>query len=392
MRTEAIKKICFATGTRADWGLLMPLAKALALRDDVEVSVAATNMHLMPQYGSTLAEIEAAGLNIAAKVDMCVEGDDGASRALASAKCLEGMTRAFTAIAPDAVVILGDRYEMLATAMAACLLRIPIIHIAGGEVSEGAVDDVLRHAITKLSAFHLTATEDYRQRVIQMGEQPERVVNTGAIGVWNAFNTTLLSAQELGESIGFNLCSRPVAAVTYHPATADDASPAQGLQAMLDALEEFDYNYVITAPNNDAGGAALLPILERFAESHPDNVRLVRSLGMVRYQSLLRCADMVIGNSSSGIVEVPSAGIPTVDIGPRQKGRLHGPSVIHCGTSTTEIAEAIRLAGSESMQQLAAKKENPYYQPDTLEKMVSAVMEFVNSDSMREPKHFHDLK
>lgn len=379
------------TSTRADWGLLMPLAKALNLADGIDVRIVAANMHLMPEYGMTVDEITGAGFEVSARVPMRVDGDSASDRVRAMGKCMDEVADAFESVHPDAVIILGDRYEMLAVASAAAVMGIPIIHIAGGEISEGAVDDEIRHAITKLSTLHLTATEPYRRRVIQMGEHPDRVVNTGAIGVWNAFNTPLLDAAELGQQLDLDL-ALPTAVVTFHPATADtSASPVRQMNSLLEALGAFrDMNIVITYPNNDAGGASLIPLIEEFAAGRPDNVRAVRSLGMVRYQSLLQQARVVVGNSSSGIVEAPSAGVPTVDIGIRQRGRLAAPSVIHCGTEPGDICKAIREALSDEMQALAARKENPYYKPDTLQIMTSAVLGFV-AGLPAGPKKFYDI-
>lgn len=385
-------KICFVTTTRADWGLLMPLARALRDEPSVDVQIVAANMHLMERYGMTVDEIRSAGFTVDACVPMDVEGDDEASRVHAMARCLDGVADALARLRPDMAVLLGDRYEMLAVASAAAVMLIPIVHIAGGEISEGAVDDSIRHAITKLSTYHLTATEPYRRRVIQMGEAPDRVVNTGAIGVWNAFNTPLLSAQELGRQLGIDFTASKVAVVTYHPVTTDSAvTPVDRVRAMLDALDAFpSLTYVITYPNNDARGEQIIALLEDYAAARPGRVVLVRSLGMVRYQTLLSLASLVIGNSSSGIVEAPSAGVPTVDIGIRQRGRLAAPSVIHCGDSTAEIEQAIAEALLPRMQELAARRENPYYKPDTLGLMTRAVLDFARALPAA-PKKFHDL-
>lgn len=385
------KKVCFATSTRADWGLLQPLAVALRDGGCVEVQILATNMHLMEAYGYTVREIEDAGFAVDARVPVDVQGDDDASRVHVMAQCMAGATDAFARLRPDAVVILGDRYEMLAIASAAATMHIPVIHIAGGEISEGALDDAFRHAITKLSTLHLTATEPYRRRVIQMGEDPARVVNTGAIGVWNAMHLAAMSRSELEADLGFGL-DRPFALVTYHPATNDsEATPAERVGQMLDALDAFpSLAAIITYPNNDAHGAPVIDRLTAYAAAHRDRVLLVRSLGMVRYQSLLRLASAVIGNSSSGIVEAPSAGVPTVDIGMRQRGRIAAPSVIHCGDDAASIRAAIAQALLPEMQALAARRENPYCGDDTLGRMTAAVLAFTATLPCQ-PKTFHDL-
>ena len=385
-------RICIVTSTRADWGLLMPVARQLRRTPDISLSIVATNMHLMEKYGMTVNEITDAGFTVDHRVVMEVDGDDEASRVAAMAKCLKGMGEAFAKLRPDAVLVLGDRYEMLAVASAAAVMLIPVIHIAGGEISEGAVDDAIRHAITKLSSLHLTATEPYRRRVIQMGEDPHRVINTGAIGVWNAFNTPLMSVEELQESIGMPLDHKKIAVVTYHPATCDNLlSPARRMSALLEALDSFpDLTCVITYPNNDARGSEIIDLIEEYASRNPGRVRAVRSLGMVRYQSLLHIASVVVGNSSSGIVEAPSAGVPTVDIGIRQRGRIAADSVIHCGDSASEISAAIAAALSPHMQRVASRRENPYYRPDTLELMTDAIVRFMDELPLP-PKKFHNL-
>ena len=392
MENEMKKRLCVVTSTRADWGLLSPVCRALRDRGLLRIDIVATNMHLIERYGNTYREIEADGFDIACRVPTDVGSDDDSSRALVMAKTMEGMTKAFDSLRPDAVLLLGDRYEMLAVASAAAVMHIPVIHIAGGEVTVGALDDAFRHAITKLSSLHLTATEDYRRRVLQLGEQPDRVINTGAIGVWNAFNTALMPVSQLSESIGFDVTKGPLAVVTYHPATNDVAAPEARLGQFLDALDRFpSLRLVVTAPNNDARGERLLAMLEEYVSARHDRAVFVRSLGMVRYHSLLRCASLVIGNSSSGIVEVPSAGIPTVDVGIRQQGRISAPSVIHCAEDTESVADAIAKALSPRMQALAAERVNPYFKPDTCALMVEAVETFMSRLPLP-PKHFYDLK
>ena len=386
-----MKRICIVTTTRADWGLLMPLARLLRDTPGVEIAIAASNMHLMDRFGMTINEITDAGFEVAARVPMDVDGDDEASRAKAAATCMAGMASTFARLNPDAVLLLGDRYEMLAVASAAAIMRIPIIHIAGGAVSEGAVDDCIRHAISKLASLHLTETEEYRRRVIQMGETPDRVIDTGAIGVWNALNIQPLPKDALEAYLGMNL-DGDVAVVTYHPATNDSSStPASQVEAMLTALDAFpDMKCVITYPNNDAGGASTVTILQAYADMHPDRVRLVPSLGMLRYLSMLKIAAVVIGNSSSGIVEVPSAGIPTVDIGIRQRGRTAASSVIHCGNNSSDIVSAIRQALSPEFRAMASQGLNPYFKPDTPALMTEAILHFMDTLPAA-PKTFYNI-
>ena len=386
-----MRKIAIATGTRADWGLLSGPARALRERDDCQVTVLATNMHLSPRYGNTIDEIRADGFTDIVTVPMPAETDTPLDAVKAMAACQTAMAEALDTLRPDLIVILGDRFEMLATATAALMLRIPIVHIAGGEISEGAVDDSIRHAITKMASLHLTAAEPYRRRVIAMGEEPQRVINTGAIGVYNILHEPLLTRSELEESIGMELGDRAIL-VTYHPVTLDTpgVTPTMRATALLDALSEFpDSRVIITYPNNDPAGREIIPLIEEYGRRHPGRVRVIPSLGKRRYLSALRYVKVVAGNSSSGIVEVPSMGIPTVDVGIRQRGRLASDSVIHCADSKEAIAEALRYALSPEGQQRARQATNPYSQPDTLGLMVKAIAE--TPLETLSSKKFHDI-
>lgn len=381
-------KVCVVTGTRADWGLLSPLARALASHADCSLTVIATNMHLSEVYGMTVREIIADGFN-PLEVPMDAIDDRPASRVHAMAQCMNGMADAFATLSPDIVVILGDRYEMLAVASAASVMHIPIVHIAGGAISEGAIDDSIRHAITKLSAIHLVETESYRRRVIAMGERPERVIYTGAIGVWNIMNVQLMSRDELDRQTGMRP-GHPYAVVTFHPATLDTADAGLRCRAMLDALDRHaDIDLLLTYPNNDSGSVAVIREIKAYAEANPERVTLIKSLGLCRYLSALKYAEFYIGNSSSGIVEVPSMGIPTIDIGIRQRGRVAADSVIHCGNSADEIDAAIKLAMSHDFKTIAARRNNPYYKPDTLSRMVDIIMALNPHDLQL--KQFYDI-
>lgn len=386
---QTTRKIAIATGTRADWGLLSPVARALAARTDCEVVILATNMHLIPEYGDTISEIRADGFADVVRVEMPVDTDTPLDTVSAMAGCMQGMARELTRLHPDLIVILGDRFEMLATATAALMTGVPIVHIAGGEISEGAVDDSIRHAITKMASLHLTATEPYRRRVIAMGEEPGRVINTGAIGVWNMLHAPRMSRRELEESISFTLPEGSLL-VTYHPATLDPENPAVRCRALLDALDRFpDSHVLITYPNNDALGRVIIDMIEEYARLNPSRVRVIPSLGRTRYISTLTCVSAVVGNSSSGIVEVPSMGIPTVDVGIRQRGRLAGASVNHCGDAADEIAAAIAAALSPEGQETARTSPNPYAKADTLAIMAEAIA-CTPLDKLR-TKKFHDI-
>ena len=373
MDMEQKRKVCIATGTRADWGLLSGIARELSLRPDVTLQIVATNMHLDPRYGMTVNEIEADGFTVDERVPLPQLGDSEADRARAMAHCSLGMADAFERLSPDVLVVLGDRYEMLAVAATATVMRIPIIHIAGGEITRGAIDDAIRHAITKMASLHLTATDEYRRRVIAMGEEPSRVIVTGAIGVYNAMNEPLMTLHDLERSLGFEIGDNTML-VTMHPATMDPTDTAVHVEQLLQALDTFkEYRLLFTYPNNDARGSIIIDMINRFAAGRPGRVNVVPSLGKIRYLSALQFVKAVVGNSSSGIVEVPSMKIPTVDIGSRQAGRLAADSVIHCGADKAGIVRAVSLALSERWQEKSRATVNPYYRHDTLRLIVEAI-------------------
>ncbi|MDE6085389.1 MAG: UDP-N-acetylglucosamine 2-epimerase (hydrolyzing) [Muribaculaceae bacterium] len=382
------RKVCIATGTRAEWGLLSGVARELAANPGIDLQIIATNMHLDPRYGMTVNEITADGFTVDERVPIPPLRDSEADRARAMAMCALGFADAFERLSPDLIVILGDRFEMLAVASVATIMRIPIVHIAGGEITRGAIDDAIRHAITKMASLHLTSTADYKARVIAMGEEPKRVINTGAIGVYNAMNEKLMSQKELEESLGFELGENTLL-VTMHPVTMDPTDSAVYMQALLDSLNSFkDYNILFTYPNNDARGEVIINMINEYAEKNPGRVHVVPSLGKVRYLSALKCVRAVVGNSSSGIVEVPSMKIPTVDIGDRQQGRLAADSVIHCGATKSEITRALSLALSDRWQEKAHATVNPYYMRDTLKLIVKAITE--TPLEMLRHKRFYD--
>lgn len=362
--------IAIATGTRADWGLLSPLATELCRRGH-RVGVMATNMHLRTDCGYTVDEIMRDGFVPVAEIP--AEGTPSQITAAATA----GFAAAFGRLHPRAVVILGDRFEMLGVATAALLCGVPIIHIAGGTVSEGAFDDSIRHSISKMATLHLTETERCRKRLIAMGEQPVQVITTGAIGVENVLKTPLMTREELETSLGWRITGRLIVA-TLHAATLSSVSPRQQMRDFLSGLDivmhrHEDIQVLLTYPNNDVDPAPQIALLEEFASAHKDRVCLVPSLGRVRYMSALHLANAVAGNSSSGLVEVPSMGIPTLDVGVRQAGREHGPSVWHCGPTAVEVAEGLEYVLSDPMQTLAARRENPYCRPHTASLMADAI-------------------
>lgn len=383
------RKVCIITGTRAEWGLLSPLAHSLRKRPDVELQIIATNMHLIDRYGHTVDNIRAEGLTVNAEVPMQAASDSEADTARAMGSCMTGMADALERLAPDLAVILGDRYEMLAVSSVATVMRIPIVHLHGGEISEGAIDDSIRHAITKLSSLHLTSAEPHRKRVIQMGEDPALVHNIGAIGVTNALSIEPMPKEQLEQELGISIGRRTLL-VTYHPVTTSQADPATLFGRLLKALDRFPSSTVIfTYPNNDARGATIIPLIREYVASHPHRAVAVASLGMKRYMSALHYVGAAVGNSSSGIIEVPSMGIPSVDIGTRQQGRLAADSVIHCPDDTDAIADAIASALSPRSMRGAHATSNPYFQPDTVARATALIAETPLTQLRH--KHFHDL-
>lgn len=359
-----MRKICFVTGTRAEYGLLSRLMRLVKDDADLQLQIIATNMHLMPEYGETYKEIEKDGFTIDRKVYMHKPSDDAKGVVASMAEEMQGMNEALSELRPDILVLLGDRYELLVAAEVALIHRIPIAHIHGGEITEGAFDDAIRHSVTKMASLHFTSCEEYRHRVIQLGEQPSRVFNVGSLGVENIKSVPLMSKEELEESLDFKLADNTIL-VTYHPVTLGE-DPAQDIRDFLDALDSFpDLHVIFTMPNSDTGRDVIAEAIEQYVKTHQDKAKVFASLGLKRYLSSLHFVKAAVGNSSSGIIEVPSFGIPTLNIGDRQKGRLASKSVINCGTSKEEIVKGLRLCLSAEMQQVAKTFANPYAKEGT---------------------------
>lgn len=359
-----MRKVCFVTGTRAEYGLLSRLMNLVKEDNDLQLQVIATNMHLMPEYGETYKEIEKDGFSIDKKVYMHKLSDDAHGIISSMAEEMQGMNDALAELNPDILVLLGDRYEILVAAQVALIHRIPIAHIHGGEVTEGAFDDAIRHSVTKMSSLHFTSCEEYRHRVIQMGEQPSRVFNVGSLGVENIKAVPLMGKEELETSLDFKIEGQTIL-VTYHPMTLGSNS-AKDIHEFLDALEEFkDLKVIFTMPNSDTGRDAIALAIENYVQKHQGQAKAFTSLGLKRYLSTLQYVKAAVGNSSSGIIEVPSFGIPTLNIGDRQKGRLASKSVVNSGTSKEEVIVGLKYCLSEEMQKAAKNYENPYAKPNT---------------------------
>lgn len=386
-----MKKIVVLTSTRAEYGLLSPVIKKLMQIKEADVCVAVTGMHLSPEFGLTYQEIEKDGISIDKKIEILLGSDTPASMSKTMGLAMISFADYFAEICPDALLVLGDRYETLAVCCAALNAKIPIIHLHGGETTEGAVDEAIRHSITKMSYLHFTSTEAYRQRVIQLGENPARVYNVGALGVENVLNQPLLPKEKLEGELGLKL-DRPYAVVTYHPVTLDNHDIYKIASQFLNALDQnTDMYYIITKANADAGGRKINQILEEYA-TRRKNVKVYDSLGMLRYLSAVKYSEMAIGNSSSGILEVPSFGIPTVNIGDRQKGRIRAGSVIDCAEDTESIVNAIKKAKTPEFREMCRHVQNPYEGTNTSETIVKLIRENIFEKKVEMKKKFYDIR
>lgn len=369
------------TGTRAEFGLLLPLVKLLKKETSgIVLQIIATGAHLSPEFGLTYQEIEKAGFEINEKVEMLLSADSDTAIAKSVGLGIIGMTDALSRLKPNWVVLLGDRFEAFAAASAAYLQKIPIAHLHGGETTEGAMDEGFRHAITKLSYLHFTSTEIYRKRVIQMGESPDRVFNVGAIGLDNVFTMPLMNKQDLSLSLNFSL-DRSYGLVTFHPATLENAKPQDQFQELLKALDSHpDLKLIFTFPNADAHGRSLIALIESYVEKNQHRAKAYVSLGQLRYLSAMKYAAVVIGNSSSGIIEAPSFGVPTVNIGDRQKGRIVSDSTINTTVNAAQISTAIKTALSPDFRAKHLQISNPYGNGGTAQKILGALKPFTNNE------------
>lgn len=387
---SAPRRIAVVTGGRPDYGLFLPLLRRLAADGDVALQIVATGMHLVPKQGETWRQIEQDGFAIAAKVDMEIAGDSAVDITRAIGAGTAGMAEAFAQLRPDIVVLLGDRFESLAAAVAAMTAHIPVAHLYGGEATEGLIDEPIRHSITKMAHLHFTATEPYRRRVIQLGEAPDRVFSVGALGLDNFRNMTLLDRPALEEALSFRL-SRPTLLVTYHPVTLEAGTATAHADALLGALDRFpEARVVITLPNADTDSAALRARLTAYAENSGGRVAAFAVLGSLRYLSLMAQCDVVVGNSSSGLIEAPSVPVPTVDIGDRQRGRIAPPSVIHADVDAGSIAAAIGGALAPDFRAGLAGMENPYGDGATAPR-IAAILKSAVLDEALIKKRFFDL-
>jgi GDP/UDP-N,N'-diacetylbacillosamine 2-epimerase (hydrolysing) len=383
-----MRKIAVVTSTRADYGILRPLLLQISNDDALSLELIVTGSHLMQEHGLTYKEIEK-DFSTFTKVAMHLEENSAKANSLAMAQLQKDMTDTLSLLSPDIVVILGDRFEILSVALSAMMLRIPLAHIHGGELTEGAMDDAIRHAITKLSHLHFASTQEYAQRIIQMGEEPKRVFWVGALGVENIKKVQLLSKEELEHSLGFRFLQRNFL-VTYHPETLSPLSSKEQVEILLEALCEFkDVGIIFTKSNIDEGADAINKALEEYVASHP-NTMLIDSLGLVRYLNAIKVVDCVVGNSSSGILEVPSFQTPTVNIANRQKGRVAPKSVLHTPLTKKSIIQTLQKALSKEFVSSIENISNPYEKEGT----GKSIKEVLKSVALEEVgvKRFYDME
>ena len=387
MSKSTRRKICIITGTRADYGLLRWVMQGIKDDQYLTLQIIATGMHLSPEFGLTYREIENDGFQIDRKVEMLTSSDTSVGIAKSMGLGMIGFPDALSELSPDLIVVLGDRFEIFSAVSAALVARIPVAHLHGGELTEGAFDDALRHSITKMSHLHFVAAEQYRQRVIQLGEHPDRVFMVGGLGIDNIKNLQLLNREELEASLDFKLGIKNLL-VTFHPVTLEMETASDQMAELIAALEELqDTQLIFTMPNADTDGRVLINMVEKFVAEH-SNARAYTSLGQLRYLSCVSHVDGVIGNSSSGLAEVPSFKKGTINIGDRQRGRLQAASVINCEPTRRSIAAALEQLNSDDFQKSLRKVTNPYGEGGASEKVVETIKNYLLDGLLK--KSFYD--
>jgi GDP/UDP-N,N'-diacetylbacillosamine 2-epimerase (hydrolysing) len=384
-----LKKVLVITGTRAEYGLLRWVIDGISKSNLLELQLCVTGMHLSPEFGLTFQEIEKDGYQIDSKVEMLLSADTPSAITKSMGLGLIGFADEFNRLKPDLILILGDRYEIMCAAIAATIARTPIAHLHGGEATEGCIDEAIRHSITKMSHLHFVAAEEYSRRVIQLGEHTNRVFCVGGTGVDNIHKLDLLSKQELENSLDFELGGKSIL-VTFHPVTLESNTSGDQMRELLASLSEFtDHKIIFTMPNADTDGREILKLIESFClDNH--NCRAYTSLGQLRYLSCLKYVDVVVGNSSSGLLEVPSFKIPTVNIGDRQKGRLKAGCVIDCSPIKNQIISAIKRAVSLDFKESCKVIKNPYGEGGASQKIIQTIESIALEDIIK--KSFYDIK
>ncbi|MHB8155168.1 MAG: UDP-N-acetylglucosamine 2-epimerase [Candidatus Omnitrophota bacterium] len=385
------KRICVVTGCRSDYGLLKPLLDKIYGDGYFDLQIIATGAHLSSKFGLTYRQIEKDGFKINEKVNLFLKNDNALDITKSVGLGLGRFSDAFMKLSPDLVVVLGDRFEIFSAASAAFLLRLPIVHLYGGELTEGSIDDGLRHAISKFSLFHFCSTQTYRKRLIQLGENPAKIFNVGALGIDNIRNLKLLDRRQLENSLKFNFGEKSVL-VTFYPSTKEINSTKKQFSELLAALSEFrDLQIIFTKPAIDINASVISGLIDKYIATHSKNAIGFLNLGQLRYLSVIKQVDAVVGNSSSGLIEVPSLARPTVNIGNRQKGRIAAQSVINCASSSSSIVKALKLALTADFKDLCKKIKNPYGDGHAAESIYKILKERVKFP-VNINKTFYDLE
>ncbi len=384
-----MRKVCIFTSTRAEWGLQRGVAELIRQSAELQLQLLVSGSHLSAAHGMTVGEIESDGFSVDAKVDILRYDDSSSGICKSMGLAMGGYGEALERLKPDLLVILGDRYESFCMAAAAQINRIPIAHIHGGEITEGAVDEAFRHSITKMSHLHFPCCEEYRHRIIQLGEDPARVFNVGALGLENIRKIPLMTRDELAESIQFNL-DRPFFLVTFHPVTLECSSSGEQFDELLVALENVpDHAIIFTKANADTDGQIINKRTDDYSMLHPDRCLAVASLGLLRYLSAMKICDAVVGNSSSGILETPAFGVPTINIGDRQKGRVRTPSIIDCAPDSTAVITALQQALNSGFRESLKGMVHPCDQENTASKIVKKLSQEKMAGLLK--KEFYNL-
>lgn len=383
--------VCIVTGTRAEWGLLRGVCRAMQEQKELCVKVAVTGAHLSEDFGMTADEVKRDGAPIDVEIPILKYGTaTRQAMAQTTAYAMQCFADYFADTKPNAVLVLGDRYEIFAAGSAAAMLCIPLIHISGGDVTYGAVDEWIRHCLTKMASLHFPSCDVYAKRLIQMGEPPERVINVGGLGDENLRKLPLLSKEELAKSIGFSL-NEPYLLVTYHPETASQKDAGQAFDALLRVLMQTSCHIIFTKANADAGGLVINEKIDEVCREFPERMIAFTSMGLLRYLSAMKYCAAVVGNSSSGVVEAPTLRVPVVNIGTRQAGRILCDNVLSCGDTEPKIAAALTEALSDEFRQKAARAKSPYDGGDTAQRIARETVRFLQSPDYGVPKVFYDL-
>ncbi|MFD1096347.1 UDP-N-acetylglucosamine 2-epimerase [Salegentibacter chungangensis] len=383
-----MRKIAVITGTRAEFGILTPLLEKIKNHSELELQIVACAMHLSPEFGYTIKDIETSGFTVDKKIECLLSSDSAVGVSKSIGLALISFAEVFEEISPDLIIILGDRSEMLAAATGATIANIPIAHIHGGETTEGAYDESLRHAITKMSYLHFASTNKYKKRIIQLGESPDRVYNVGALGLDSVKELELLNKKEFQSAIGFDLNKRNIL-ITYHPVTLETKTASSQFESILTALDELeDTSFIFTHANSDKEGRVINRMIEEYVSNHSPKAIAFKSMGQLKYLSALKHVDIVLGNSSSGILEVPFFNIPTIDIGDRQKGRIASESVIHSEVDSKAISKAIEKAFNPNFRQSIQKQEQIYGDGNSSDKILEVILQ-AKIEDLKKP--FYDI-